>query len=463
MSPAHAGRGPSLLSPLEVAREALGRGGSLKADLEAYVQFGRTVTVIVYGRTVESVSLAEPRGLGIRAIRAGRTGYAFTTDLSTGGLDRALAEAKEDLEAADPDPSADLPVVAPGSYAALSGLWRPGVSALRLDQKTALALEAEAAALALPGVETVEEAVYSDEEARIGIMSTRGVEAETEESYSFVYAGVHAGRDAGRQSGLGFSAGRDPGGLDAELAGREAGEKALALLGARPCRTGSYTVVFDREVAAALLASLVEALSAEAVQKGRSVFAGELGAPIGAPALTLLDDGLHLEGVATSPFDGEGVPQQTTTLLEAGILRSYLYDSRSARREGGQARSTGNARRGSYRSLPRVGASNLVVVPGVGTLEELVARIGTGLYVDSAAGLHSGVNPMSGEISVGVTGRLIEGGCLGSPVREVTVATDFAQLLGGVCDLGGDARWIPLHGSVCTPSLAVEKVAVSGS
>ena len=88
--------------------------------------------------------------------------------------------------------------------------------------------------------------------------------------------------------------------------------------------------------------------------------------------------------------------------------------------------------------------------------------MGEGLYVESVAGLHAGVNPVSGEISLGISGRLIQGGVAGQPVREVTIATDFVSLLSSVCDVGGDARWMPLYGSVCTPSLAVEGVAVSG-
>ena len=120
---------------------------------------------------------------------------------------------------------------------------------LSLEDKVALALAVERRALACPEVETVEESVYSDEESRIAICSSTGVEAEAEHSFCFVYAQAHAGRDGDRQSGLGFSAGRDPAELDAEAAGAEAGEKAAALLGARPCATGSYTVVFAREVA----------------------------------------------------------------------------------------------------------------------------------------------------------------------------------------------------------------------
>ncbi|MBN1322302.1 MAG: TldD/PmbA family protein [Thermoleophilia bacterium] len=449
-------------SPLQTARWALGRGRRLDADLEVYVQHGRTVEVKAFQGEVESASVAEPRGLGVRAVRGGRVGYAFTADLSATGVDRTLAEALANLEAADADPFMHLPKVSPDHYPAPPGLWRPGVANTSLEDKIRLALEAEAAALALPEIESVETSVYSDEEARVAVASTTGVEAEAEQSFCVGYVVALAGRGDERQSGLGFCTGRDPGELDAEAAGRDAAERARALLGARPCRTGSYTVVFDREIAAALLAGVVQALSADSVQKGRSVFAGRLGETVGSTLLTLLDDGLAAGGMATSPFDGEGVPQRTTPLIDTGVLLSYLHNSYTAAKAGDGTRSTGNGTRGSYRLLPGVGATNLVVRPGEGTLGDLVARVGEGLYVQDAAGLNSGVNPISGEVSIGVTGRLIQGGGLSDPVREVTIACDYLQLLGSVCDLASDTRWIPLHGSVQAPSIAVRDIAVSG-
>lgn len=449
--------------PLDVARSALACGRGLGAELEVYVQRSRTVQIKTFKGEVESVSVAEPRGMGVRAIRHGRVGYSFTADLSALGSQRALREAVANLEVADPDPFSALPAPASLPYPTLPGLWRAGVGATSLDQKIRLTLEAEAAALAVPDVVMVEASVYSDEEAWTAIASTRGIEAEAEQSFCFAYVEALAGGGEERQTGFGFTTGREPDELRPEQAGREGGAKARALLGAQPCPTGSYTVVFDREVAAALIASIVQALTAESVQKGRSVFAGKLGGTVGSTLLTVLDDGLAPDGMATSPFDGEGVAQQTTALIEAGVLRSFLHNSYTARKQGNGLSSTGNGTRGSYRMLPGVGATNLVVSPGGGSLEDLLRRVGDGLYVESVAGLHSGVNPISGEISVGVTGRLVEAGMASRPVREVTIATDFAGLLGSVCDIAGDARWIPLRGSVKTPSIAVRGIAVSGT
>jgi PmbA protein len=430
-------------------------------DLEVYCESGRTTSIKVYNAEVESLSVAEPSGVGVRAVRAGRVGYAFTADLSDPGLDAVLAAAVANVEVTDADPFAGLPARA-AEYPAIGGLWRPGVARMRLEDKIALALDVEKAALACPQVDTVEESAYSDEESRVAICSTTGVEAEAEHSFCYVWAQAHAGQGDDRQTGLGFSAERDPEELDAAAAGREAGEKASALLGARPCDTGAYSLVLAPEVMGALLSYLARGLSADAVQKGRSVFQGRLGEAVGSPMVTLSDDGLAPAGMATNPFDGEGVPRQTTRLLEGGVLTAYLHSSYTARKAGEAAASTGNAERASYRGAPTVAATNLVVQPGIGTLEDLIGRVGSGLYVENVAGLHSGVNVVSGDISVGVTGRLIVGGALDRPVREVTVATDFLSLLGSVVDLGGDVRWIPLYGSVCTPSVAVERVTVSG-
>lgn len=449
-------------SPLEVARMALNRGRGLGVELEAFAESGRTVAVKVFGGEVESVSLAEPRGLGVRAIKAGRVGYAFTADLSAVGIDRVLSRALATMEVVDADEWIHLPTGPERGYPDVGGLWSSGVRSTTLKEKMKLALRAEEAALAAPEVETVEESAYSDEESRLAIASTAGVEVESERSFCYVWAVAHAGRGDDRQSGLGFDAGRDPGGLDPVAAGREAADRARALLGARPCPTGTYTVVLDREVGAALLSYVAQALSADAVQKGRSVFAGRLGERLASSLVSLDDDGLASPGMASNPFDGEGVARRVTTLLADGILCTYLHNSYTARKAGKGLESTGNAARASYRATPKVGASNLVVRPGLGTLDDLVARVGTGLYVDNVSGLHSGVNVISGEISVGITGRLIEGGALARPVREATIAGDFVNLLGSVSDLAADQRWIPLYGSACTPSLAVTGVAVSG-
>jgi PmbA protein len=219
------------------------------------------------------------------------------------------------------------------------------------------------------------------------------------------------------------------------------------------------TVVLDPQVAAAFLGVVSAALTADAVQKGRSLFADLVGEPVGAPHLELTDDGLHPDGLGSSPFDGEGVASRRTPLLTGGVLQGFLHNTYTAHKAG--CESTGNAARGTYQAMPHVGPTNLVLGGRVTPVDDIVAGIERGVLVTNAVGVHSGANPVTGQFSVGISGLLIESGAITRPVREVTLAGDIVGMLKGVVALGDDARWIPT-GSILTPSLAIEGVTIGG-
>jgi PmbA protein len=155
------------------------------------------------------------------------------------------------------------------------------------------------------------------------------------------------------------------------------------------------------------------------------------------------------------------VPRRRTALIEGGHLRSFLYDTYTANRAGGA--STGSAARHGYRSQPSVSPSNLIVAPGSLAFDELLAAAGDGVFVTDVAGLHSGVNPVTGVFSVGASGRAIRGGELAEPLREFTIAGELVAMLGAVREAGAEPRWVPFGGSVSTPPLLVGEIAVSGS
>jgi len=450
---------PSLLS---LGRRFLAATPALPGEVELYLERSRTTSIKVYARQVESLVTGAPSGVGVRYVLDGRQGYAYTADLGDEAFRRTLDRAVANAEATDPDPHVALPQP-PRSYPDVPGLWRPGVGSTPMERKIALAMEAEAVALAAEEIETVEESAYADGESQVALVSSLGVEVEGEQTVCYCYLSAHARRGEDVQTALGYTTGREPEDLEAEVAGAEAALKARRLLGAAPCASGSYTVVLDREVAAAVLGIIARALSAEAVQKGRSLFVGKEGKLVAATQLCLVDNGVHPEGMDSSAFDDEGVPRGQTDLIRDGVLAGYLYDTYTANRAGGGRGSTGNAARGSYRSAPGVSSSNLVLEAGECSLEELFARVGKGLYVLSVTGLHSGANPVSGEFSVGAVGHLIENGALGAPVREITIASDLLSMLRNVTDRAGDQRWIPFHGSVLTPAIAIGGIAVSGT
>jgi PmbA protein len=172
-----------------------------------------------------------------------------------------------------------------------------------------------------------------------------------------------------------------------------------------------------------------------------------------------VDDARLADGLSSRPFDGEGVPSRRNELVTAGVLQGYLHNTYTARRSG--AASTGSAVR-SYKSVPEVGVSNLILQPGSQSRAELLAPVTDGLYVAQLHGLHT-VNTVSGEFSLGVTGHWIRGGELAQPVRELTIAGQLIDLLRKVVGLANDPRFTFAGGFCGSPTVLIEELSVAGA
>jgi PmbA protein len=402
---------------------------------------------------------ATSRGVGVRAFVAGRSGYAYGSDLSQGGLAQLAGEATRAAAVTEPDQHAGLPESC--GTADVPSLISGDFGSWSTERKVDLALAVERAARDRdPLITNVEDTVYSDTTGRVAIANSNGFVASYEQTFCYAYAYAFAGEGADLMTGIGVGTGRGPEALDPGAIGNEAADRALALHGARQPSSRRCPVVLDPYVAASFASIIGGTLSARAVQRGRSLFAGKQGEQVADPQLQLTDDGLADGGLATAPFDGEGVPQERTVLIDEGRLETYLFDRYTAHVAGG--RSTGNGTRSSYRSPPSVGTTNLVVAAGDATSEELIRTAGEGFYVMDVSGLHSGVNPASGTFSVGASGRLIEKGELGAPAREVTIASDLVSMLLAVRAVGSESRWLPFGGSVKTPPILIEEMTVGG-
>ncbi len=449
----------------QVAARALDAAMAAGADAaEAFAQDATGREIRVFAGEVESLTDGGERGVGVRTWIGGRTGFAYGTDLSDEGVTAVAADSADAASVSDPDEFSAPPEANGAEPVEIPGLFDPALAEWPTERKVDLAKAIEAAARAAdPRIEGVETTVYVDESSRVALASSTGLrgQADATSCYAFLQAIAAEGDD--KQTGLGFGIGRAPGALDAEAIGREAAERAASLIGASKPPSRTCPVVLDETVAASFFGFIGGLLCADSVQRGRSPFAGRLGHEIAAATLTLTDDGLDPLGLATAPFDGEGLPRERTALIDAGRLSAYLHDSYTARRQGSGTRSTASASRPSYRSSPSVGTSNLVVAAGSASFEELLAQAGEGMYVTDVAGLHSGVNPVSGTFSVGATGRLISGGELAGAADEFTIASTLDSMLEAVAATGASARWVPFGGSVNTPPVLIGEMAVAGA
>jgi PmbA protein len=428
-------------------------------EAEVYASTSTSRRIKVYGGEVEELTAARHKGVGVRVVSGGAAGYAYSSDTAPSALETTAARALEHARVSDHDPHVAL--ADPGSAPPQLDIFDERLTRATDEQKIDIALALERAALGHDKrVKLVEDTMYADDDTEVFLASSKGVRGTYRENSCFLFAYVLAEQDGQVDTGLSYSIGRDISELQPQACGREAAQRACDLLGGRQCPSMKATVVLDPFVAASFIGVLSAALTADAVQKGRSLFAALEGKEVAGAGVNLCDDGLRPDGLASAPFDGEGTSCRRTPLIQGGVLTGFLYDVYTARKAGRQ--STGNGLRSSYRSMPQVRPTNLIVEGAATPLADVIAGIEHGVLVSSAVGVHSGANPVSGEFSVGINGRLIEAGRLSTAVREVTLAGDIISMLKGIVAFGDDARWIP-GGSIFTPSIVIEGMSIGGA
>jgi PmbA protein len=445
---------------LDLARTVCSNAGSGE-QVEAYLVHDHDFQVKVYAGEVESLSSAEPRGAGVRVVSSGKTGFAFSSDISKEGLDEVLARARENARFGTEDPAAGLPEIA-ATGSDLPGMVDPVQEKTTPEDKVALALELERATLAEDSaVRGIEEASYADSDTTVAIATSTGIEGTYRRTDAWCYV-IAIGSDGEEQEmGFDFDLARGLQGLDTNRVAATAAEKALATLGAGKIPSARMPVVFDPYVSAQFLGVLGSALTGEVVQKGRSLFKDKLGEEVAAPGITLVDDGRLAGAPGSSPWDAEGVPTGRTEVIEEGILTSFLYDTTSARREG--RASTGNASRAGFKSVPHPSPSNLTIVSTGQSADDVMRSAGDALLVKDFHGVHSGANPVSGDFSVGATGMLLENGEEARPVKEITIAAPMLEILSRIVAVADDTRWLPFGGSFGGATTLVSEMTVAGS
>lgn len=428
-------------------------------QVEVVVVHSAETEVKVYEGEVESLSSAEARGVGVRVIVDGRQGFAYAGTFEEADVRQALADARDNATFGTPDEFVGL-AEPDGVAEADLAVFDDRLAAFATDRKVDLAIDLERRTLAAdPRIAGLEAAEYIDALDTVAIVSTTGIRNASQETSCYVMASALAVEGDETQTGFGFSLARTPEDLDVAKAAGEAAAKATRMLGATKPPSERVTIVLDPWVTAQFLGLIGWTLNGEAVLKGRSLFADRLGEEVAAAAITLVDDPTDPAAFTATSADGEGLATRRNVLIRDGVLQQFVHNAYTARRAG--TVSTGSAVRGGYKSTPGVGVMAVSLVPGTRSQADLVASVGDGILVQEVSGLHSGVNPVSGDFSTGAEGLRIAGGELGAPLREFTIGSTLQRMLHDVTEVGGDLEWQPMNAAGV--SLVIRDVTVSGS
>jgi PmbA protein len=427
-------------------------------QVEAFVARGKSTEVKVFEGDIESLSAAESAGVGIRVISGACQGFAYAGSLDDEVVAETLEEARDNAGFGTPDEH--LGLASPDGVSPASvDLWRDDLALFPTNEKIDLALELERLVRAGDSrIRQVESAYWGDSASESAVATSTGIVGSSRRTTCYISAYAIAGEGAETQTGAGYSVGRSPSDISLEEAATDAVTRATRLLGARKPASGRITVVLEPRITATLLSILAGTLDGEAVLKGRSLFAQRVGEAVTVPSLTLVDDPTDPEAFGAARIDAEGLACRRNVLIENGVLQGFLYNTYAGRRAG--RASTASAVRAGFKSGPGVGARAVAVTPGTVTPEEILASVGNGLLVQSISGVHSGVNPVSGDFSVGAEGMMFRGGELAEPVREFTIASSLQRMLLDVVAIGNDLERLPSSAAGLT--LAIRDISMSG-
>ncbi len=430
--------------------------GATEADI--VVADGETFSVQVRVGMVDRLTKAREKRLGLRVFIGKRSATTSTSDFSRASLDRLVADTCTLAGAVVEDDVSGLP------DAGHMATEQPDLdlyddTVLDTDTQIDWAKRGEAAAFAADSrVTNSEGAEFDSSSGRVVLANSHGfVGSYKSSNFSLSVSPIATeSSTGGMQRDAWYQVQRKFARLaSAESIGQEAARRAIRRLGARKVATKCVPVVFDQETAGSLLANLCGAVSGYGLYKRASFLLDQLGQTVASDLITIYDDGRMVGGLGSRPFDGEGLATRKNTIVERGVLKSYLLDTYSGKKLG--LPSTGNASR-SVGESPSVGPTNFYLVPGVKSQQEIVGSIKEGLFVTELIGF--GINMVTGDYSRGACGFWIENGELAYPVEEITIAGNLKHMLKDIDVIGND---LVFRGRIASPTVKIAEMMVAGN
>lgn len=437
----------------EVVKKAIQHGAE---EAEAVIENIKEFNVNVRKGEIETLQKSVSKGLGLRLFVKKALGFSYTSDLSPESLAETVKKTVELAGITEAKPWQGLPDFGPQPLTDLN-IYDPEIASVPDEKKIAIAKEVERIAMAQDKrIANSEGGSFSDTEREAGLFNSKGISYVFKETRCYFSAYVIAGEGDNMQGGGWASSKR----FFTELApveevAKTAAQRAVQMLGAKPVETKKVPVIFDRYAAPAFWMGILSALNGDAVFRKTTFMTEMLEKPIAPPLITIHDDATRARFVGSVPFDGEGNVTRNVTVVDKGVLKTFYYDSQTARKAGVKIHTM--ARRYGYQSGPSAGFLCLTVENGKDDPAALFKDVKEGLLVTGMRG--SGTDVTTGAFSVGCSGFWIVDGAKAFPVDGVTLGGTTLDILKAIDTVAND---LDLRGSVNSPSFRVSEITVGG-
>ena len=429
-------------------------------EYEIYATNGESFRVEILNGQIKNYSVNDYAGVSFRVKKNGKMGYASTTSVEEDGIP-ALVSAAEENAALIETPDEQFIFEGAENYPSPK-VYGEELDSITAEEKINFAKELEKKALqADPKIIKVEGSTVVSAKSTVMIKNCHGMDLCENSDFIAAYVVPIASDGERMNDGFGVCGGFDRACLDADKAVKKGVVEAIDFLGAGSVKSANMRVIFRNSAFCDLIETFSGIFSSDNAQRGLSMLAGKEGEKIAADCVTLTDDATVDFGFGSRAFDSEGVPGRRTVVVDHGVLKTLLYNLKTAHKAGVQ--STGNASKGGYSAPVGISVNNFTLTPGEKSLEQLCEKMGDGIMITEVSGLHAGANPMTGDFSLMAKGYLVEGGKRGRAVSGVTVSGNFYELLKDVEEPGADTYHNMFGEAISSPSVLMRSpLSVAG-
>jgi len=432
------------------------------SEFELYSKRGTSFEVNIFEGEIDEYKNEKTAGICFRGKVSGKMGYAYSEKIDDSVIAFLVDSVKQNAAVIE---DADEEFIYGGdtNYPKVED-FNSAIDDIPTETKIETAMEIERAAKATDKrVQNLPFCNFTNVEEDVYIANSLGLELSNKSNGLFGGAFVQVeGADQQVKTAFDCYVGLDFAKLNPTDLGQKTAKKALANLGATTVKSGKYAVVFENTAASDMLETWIGAFSADNAHKGFSILAGKLGEKIATDCITIIDDPLMPAMAATTPFDDEGVASHTKTVIDAGEFKTFLHNTKTARKDG--VAPTGNGFKFSFKTQITIAATNFYVKAGTDSHENLLTKMGDGIVISNVEGLHSGANETSGDFSLSATGFLVEGGKVVRAVEQITISGNFFAMLKDIVAVGSNLEFKSTGSTnnAAAPSLYVKSLDIAG-
>ena len=426
-------------------------------EYEVYYVDRESLSINVYKEEVEKYSLTTSYGLSFRGKINGKIGYSYTEILDEDAIKMLVKNSKESALTIENE---DIQFIYEGDkeYAEVSSYYE-ALENLPADKLIDLALSMEKESKALDNrVTSFGGCGIGYSKSIYGIINSKGLNLKNKSNLLSAYVVPIIKEGENMHDGMGYVTAKSLEDVNPKKIAEDGINEAVSRIGGKSIPSGKYKTIINNEAMVSLLSTFAGVFSGDAAQKGLSLLKGKEGEIIASDKVTLLDDPHLIDGLSSVPFDDEGVATKKKDIIHEGKLMTLLHNLKTAHK--GNTKSTSNGFKSSYASPVGVSPTNFYIQKGSKSFDELLEEVGEGVLITEFAGLHSGANSITGDFSLAAKGFYIKDGKKDFPVEQITVASNFFDLLKNVVEVGSDLKF-PMS-SDGSPSIRVEGLSIAG-